>query len=633
MDQFERKDHLKSWGDEESLVREIFYTKDVKHTGDAIRLRIPLEEEGNETKEEDETGGSFDLFSHTNLFFETRGNVVIYHSELPRQTKEVFGVGNRLKRKLDCVTPTRTNDNGTRINVSDDGYTGLYNLQFDLDKLDEDDLEDTAPPDGPITDLTQVRLCTWPRKLNTDQANRIISDMFDRHFEHVLQTDHASGQAPLSIGARDELDPLQQMLLLEHLWEDVRDDYEEVAWRPHRRLVTEHPQKNVMDVQDPAYDKITDLLQDPNAVMLRQEQSSEEPPGGHVQLSDDTSLTFRQMVDRKSRIDYDTYPNQFVKQMLRIVRSICRHAIQEIDRRRAGDADEGADEISSDLRDAAERIRREVDRWREKPFWEEVSDLNTRINTNNHTLMKDDRYSQILDFYMDLMSDIQLADDDMKEMMTNPLHHMHQVYEYWCWFKIGDLIGSMEDWDEQSPSSVNLTDNGGFVRMFGNGDRTIDVHYQLTATTANQTDQSQPYRSWSKSYQPDISVIIKKDGSVENVLIFDAKYKATLSEEEDGADGWKGEDIDKMHGYRDAIRLSDDNEEQPLEQPLWFLALYPGDKIRFYSPSFDGPEWNETRLNNVDSLQDFIDPNDEDALNDLISEGGVGAFPLLPTME
>jgi len=621
-DEVEPKNHTDMSDVQKEILERIRGTAEIKKN-DAIRLRIPLEKE-KESPEEQEANEAiaFDLFSHTNLFFETHKNFTVYHSELPTKRSEVFGVGNQIKRDLESVTPANTNERGIRIHVNDDGYTGLYNLQFDLDALEPDELDQL--PSGPITDLTQLRLCTWPRKLDTDQANRIIDEMFDRHFEHVLKKKHAAGQAPLSLGSRDDPDTLQQMLLLEHLWEDVRDDYEEVAWRPHRRLVTEHPQKNIMDVQDPAYDKMTETLQDPNAVMLRKNRDGSGRPAGHVPLDENTSLTFRQLVDRKSRIDYDTYPNQFVKQTLRIVRSICRHAIQKIERPATRDADDGANEVSSHLRHAAERIRREVDRWRDKPFWEDVSDLKTRMNTNNHTLMKDDRYSQILEFYHQLMSDLQLP-DEVEDMLTNPLHEMHQVYEYWCWFQIGDLIGSMQGWNETSQDTVNLDEeNGDAVRTFSKEDeqKEIEVRYELTAKTDDQTDE--PYRSWSKPYRPDISVIIKQEDRVQNVLIFDAKYKATLSDD-DGEDEWKGEDIDKMHAYRDAIRLSEDDDKQP----RWFIALYPGDKIRLYSHSFGELEWKQKSLQKIEGL-DALVSGDKCRLAELMIKGGVGALPLFP---
>jgi predicted component of viral defense system (DUF524 family) len=59
----------------------------------------------------------------------------------------------------------------------------------------------------------------------------------------------------------------------------------------------------------------------------------------------------------------------------------------------------------------------------------------------------------------------------------------------------------------------------------------------------------------------------------ENALVFDAKYRLDSEESEP-----KGEDIDKMHTYRDAIRIGED-EHRFIRAAF---ILYPGTAARTY---------------------------------------------------
>ena len=113
----------------------------------------------------------------------------------------------------------------------------------------------------------------------------------------------------------------------------------------------------------------------------------------------------------------------------------------------------------------------------------------------------------------------------------------------------------------------------------------ITLHYNGRFSRGTQGAR----HAYSTPLRPDIVLTDTRRGDAV-VHLLDAKFRVDLRDEASGRRTFKGDDLAKMHAYRDAITAA---------RTAW--VLYPGDDFRVF----------------------HVDPDEE-------GRGGVGAIPMAP---
>jgi len=216
----------------------------------------------------------------------------------------------------------------------------------------------------------------------------------------------------------------------------------------------------------------------------------------------------------------------------------------------------------------------------QQSFLKNVGELQS-IPMYSNVLTRRDGYRQIFQFYLGILSIPINADQtlEIKELLENK--PLDILYENFCYFSISDIIATIYKQKlEKKKYKVLQTEYTKAMEKKTNSnyfvfDRTkelpkIEVHYNKTYTK----------ESYSKSFDPDISIeIFDEFDNLNAIYVFDAKFRTNIYELNIGEDiverkKYKYDDINKMHTYKDALRLA-----------KGAFVLYPGtdDELFFES--------------------------------------------------
>ena len=162
--------------------------------------------------------------------------------------------------------------------------------------------------------------------------------------------------------------------------------------------------------------------------------------------------------------------------------------------------------------------------------------------------------------------------DEVTDVFKGNEKKVFELYEYWCYFELADMISNIcdstidfNDIFSLSEDNMTISLREGIVKKFffnANYDSIrIDLLYNKTFRKSKFSD----YNSYSVNLRPDYSLVIHI-GEERYIIHFDAKYKLNINEE-----SFKNEDVVKMHAYKDAIA-----------DTIGAYVLYPGEKKRLY---------------------------------------------------
>ena len=218
-------------------------------------------------------------------------------------------------------------------------------------------------------------------------------------------------------------------------------------------------------------------------------------------------------------------------------------------------------------------------------MWNEVGQM-TFLPGQSTVLQRRDGYRHLFRLYalLNLVTRYQFVMKDFWNLIE--MKDVPTLFEYWCFFNVKDILDAklkiirvvpiVTDLEIQRvvPDGICITYENGIALLYnaGYGGSTGLI---LGGNNIEISDY-QISESYSHSLRPDI-VIEKASGKK---LILDAKYKGKkkgsgfYGEEKEGTIvGYKEEDLDKMHTYRDAIK-----------DVFGAFALYPGEKTIIFPP-------------------------------------------------
>lgn len=212
-------------------------------------------------------------------------------------------------------------------------------------------------------------------------------------------------------------------------------------------------------------------------------------------------------------------------------------------------------------------------------------------------------------------------DLDIEALLADPLKEAWDLYEYWCWFELCNVVEQVVGRKGRTaavktePGDVFVGEENlqhGLMHNVIGREFNARLHYNRTAPATPRA----PYWSYSRRFRPDIALEVQyaADRPTE-LFLFDAKYRVDVFDgcstddiEEKRAErrGYaKTDDLKVMHGYRDAVRTADGVPAR------WVLSLFPGtEPVVFAQGAGRRQEW-------VTALSDR-------------ELGGVGAVPCRP---
>lgn len=227
-------------------------------------------------------------------------------------------------------------------------------------------------------------------------------------------------------------------------------------------------------------------------------------------------------------------------------------------------------------------------------------------------------YREVYRIYLLLMKGLSIQGDLFRLSMKD----LAQLYEYWCFLKIHQLLNRKYELLSQDLIKVNR--NGLFVKL-ERGQKAKMVY----RNPRNGEIFSLFYNSLPKGdttstlvQRPDNVLTLKKnDASVEYKYIFDAKYRLNAAYE--GTPYWgkynqpgpEEEDINTMHRYRDAIVYKDQRNGEYERSMFGAYVLFPyPDEERFK----EHPFYKSIELVNIGAIP--LLPNATNLMEQLLDE-------------
>jgi hypothetical protein len=274
------------------------------------------------------------------------------------------------------------------------------------------------------------------------------------------------------------------------------------------------------------------------------------------------------VLETKRQVDYDTPENRFVRWVLLRIQQRLKSMRQFLSKK-----DRAPDPV---LQAKLNRMQAELQRLLKFDFlrvWD-MSQLTISL-----VLQMAPGYREVYRSYLILMKGLSIQNDLFKLSLKD----VAQLYEYWCFLKIHDLLSRKYELVKQN--AIKLNRGGLFVTL--NRTQSARMVYRNPSNgevfTLFYNALPSGDRSQTVSQRPDNVLTLKKqDSRLEYKYIFDAKYKinpayeGTPYERDYGTPGPQEEDINTMHRYRDAIVYESSGDRRQFERTMFgAYVLFP----------------------------------------------------------
>ncbi|WP_123042977.1 restriction endonuclease-like protein [Cohnella candidum] len=296
--------------------------------------------------------------------------------------------------------------------------------------------------------------------------------------------------------------------------------------------------------------------------------------GGQLHIQG-KSYTPKRVLETRRHVDYDTLENRFVRWVLLRIQQRLKTL-----KRLLAQKERATDPV---IVTKLNRMQSDLQRLLKLDFLQ-VGDM-TQL-TISLVLQMAPGYREVYKNYLLLMKGLSIQNDLFRLSMKD----LAQLYEYWCFLKIHDLLS--RKYELVSQNVIKLNRGGLFVTL----DRTNAA--RIVYRNPRNGEQFTLYynslpsgdRSRTVSQRPDNVLTLKKQHSaIEYKYVFDAKYRINPAYEGTSykrdylTPGPLEEDINTMHRYRDAIvyESSQDREQKEFERTMfgaYVLFPYPNEE-------------------------------------------------------
>lgn len=206
----------------------------------------------------------------------------------------------------------------------------------------------------------------------------------------------------------------------------------------------------------------------------------------------------------------------------------------------------------------------------------------TVLPVSSTILTKKDGYRQLFQFYIGIKAiPINTAEDDAREIIENK--SLDVLYENFCYFMMAQILCDIYGVKIKQQRFKVLNDD--FSKTLEK--QTYSNYFEFAKTSGlprtrlHYNKNYKPGESYSKSYDPDISLeIFDSSGEIDKIYLFDSKFKVNVFNDNDDTEEseivkmFKYDDISKMHAYKDAIKVA-----------VGAYVLYPGTENKLFYES------------------------------------------------
>ncbi|RJX40275.1 DUF2357 domain-containing protein [Paenibacillus pinisoli] len=407
--------------------------------------------------------------------------------------------------------------------------------------------------------IFQLQLEIFPAKIDYKHDYQMIlrdvnQQIYNLSFDFLRKTYNLTGLKGTGNQSLTEF-----FTILQHIFGQLVNAVERIKLAPHSKLECEKRMVDVAKVKKAGRESLTLLTKRPHLLVPDEKL-------GFIPVKDKMFYPSH-AVETKRQVNYDTIENRFVRWvLLRIY-----NKLNDL-KKRLSEKKRQQDPL---LTKRLGFMQTQLQRLLKFDFLDvgEINQLSVSL-----VLQMAPGYREVYRNYLMLMKGLSIQSDLFRLSMKD----LAQLYEYWCFLKIHELLGRKYELLQQDIIKVYHT--GLFV--------TLDKSQQAKMVYRNPKNgekftlyyNSLPKGDHSETLgqKPDNVLTLKKnDSAVEYKYIFDAKYRLNPAYEGTSyhrkyrIPGPEEEDINTMHRYRDAIVYTDIKSRELERSMFGAYVLFP----------------------------------------------------------
>lgn len=433
----------------------------------------------------------------------------------------------------------------------------------------------------------RLQLEIFPSKMDYKQDYQMIlkdvnDQIYNLSFDFLRKTYNLTGLKETNHQSLTEF-----FTILQHVFSQLVQAVERIKNSPHSKLQVENRLMEAARVKKVGRENVAYLSKHPHLL-------ASDPKNGAIQLGNDR-YTPSHLLENRRYVSYDTAENRFVRWVL----SRIQVKLKDLKTRLAS-KEQMTDPL---LINKINMMQSQLQRLLQQDFLNvgEMKQMSVSL-----VLQMAPGYREVYRYYLMLLKGLSIQSDLFHLSMKD----LAQLYEYWCFLKIHDLLGRKYELLKQDIIKVDR--DGLFVKLSKSQAAKMQYRnphngeiFTLYYNTLPQGDGNE-----TLPQRPDNVLTLKKnDSNVEYKYIFDAKYRlnpayeGTSYHRDYKTPGPELDDINTMHRYRDAIVYKGGKQGEVERSMFGAYVLFP--------------------YHNEEEFQ-------EHRLHKSIKMMNIGAFPLLP---
>ncbi|PWV98526.1 hypothetical protein DFQ01_11736 [Paenibacillus cellulosilyticus] len=443
----------------------------------------------------------------------------------------------------------------------------------------------------------KLQLEIYPTKLDYKRdyhaiLNEVNQQIYNLSFDFMRKTYQATGLTQTSSQSLTEY-----FTILRNVFDQLTGAIERIDKMPHHRMNQEQHIRTADKVKRAGSENVAFLAKRPH-LLVQDHKIGFIPIGTEMYRP-------TQLLETKRKLDYNTNENRFLRWMLeRIDHKLADLQAIVTDKKRRSQSPDPV------LLDQIKRMKTVLRRLLQFDFLQQAGEM--RHFNISMVLQMAPGYREAYRIYLMLMKGLSIQGDLFHVSMKD----LAQLYEYWCFLKIHDLLAKKYRLLKQDIIRVNRS--GLFVTL----DRTqrAKVDYENPNNGERFTlyynalpSEDQHKEPPTLAQRPDnVLTLHKHDGLGQSKVykyVFDAKYRINPAFEgswyqrQYGQPGPEEDDINTMHRYRDSIVYQEKGSTEYERSMFGAYVLFPyADEEKFRTHRF---------YRSIDLIN-------------------IGAFPLLP---
>jgi len=417
--------------------------------------------------------------------------------------------------------------------------------------------------------MLRVEMEIFPSKMDYKRdyqnlLNEVNGQIYNLAFDFLRKTYQMTGLRETQHQGLSEF-----FAILQQVFRQLVDAVERIQAHPHHVLRQERRLVDADRIKKVGRENLRELAKHPGR--LREDRIN-----GFIRIADNT-YTATHLVETRKQPSYDTNENRFVCWALeRIVAKL-----KELKKRWKRN-NRTPDPL---LLERIDRMTAQAERLLKTDFLREVGSLKQMSVTL--VLQMAPGYRDVYRCYLMLMKGLSIQSDLFRLSMKD----VAQLYEYWCFLKLNELLGRKYKLVKQGIIQVNRS--GIFVTLDRsrsaqmvyenpiNGEQFILYYNSLPESEKTPTLNQRP---------DNVLTLKKKDaGKIkEYKYVFDAKYRLNSADVGSsyhrtyGQPGPEEEDINTMHRYRDAIVYQEKGTGEYERSMFGAYVLFPYSNEQLY---------------------------------------------------